>query len=198
VATDEPAKPIRPLPEAFAGAGLGLLAGLLLGLSVSQVVGGFVAALSALLAGFLGLTAAPGPDRAWRIGAFGLACAAGVLIGLAIRSGALLAPSVDEDVREWQRAGYPTEQALAYVAFARLGVKPQGATVTAAPAPGAGSNVLFADKAGVCARLERLPPGAQLRILAETGEAYAALATAVQAATNTNTALAAGLKSLCG
>ncbi len=135
MATDEPAKPIRPLPEAFAGAGLGLLAGLLLGLSVSQVVGGFVAALSALLAGFLGLTAAPGTDRAWRIGAFGLACAAGVLIGLAIRSGALLAPSVDEDVREWQRAGYPTEQALAYVAFARLGVKPQGATVTAAPAP---------------------------------------------------------------
>jgi hypothetical protein len=190
---------IRPLPEAAAGAGLGLLVGLLLGLSVSQVVGGVIAALSALLAGFLGLTTTTTiQNRAWRIGAFGLFCVAGVLAGLAVRSGSLLAPSVQQDVAQWQGAGYPKEQALAYVAFARLGVKPEGVTLSASPAPGAGSNVLFADKAGVCARLERLPAAAQLRILSETGEAYAALAAASEAAGNPEAALAAGLKSLCG
>ncbi len=188
----------RPLAEAAAGAGLGLLVGMLLGLSVSQATGGVIATLSALLAGFLGLTATAGQDRSWRIGAFGFACVFGIAIGLAVRSGALLAPTVEADVAHWERAGFPRDQALAYVAFARLGIKPPAATVGAAPAPGAGSNVLFADRAGVCARLQHLPPAAQLRILSETGEAYGALAAAAQAAGNGDAALAAGLKSLCG
>ena len=203
-AVPEPAKPayLPAIADIVAGAGLGLLAGLLLGLSVSQVVGGFVAALSAVLAGFFGLSAAPALDpstnRAWRIGAFGLACAAGIIAGLAIRSGAMLAPTVEQDVRHWQQAGYPKDQALAYVAYARLGVKPEGATLSPTPAPGATSNALFADKAGVCARLARLPTAPRLRILTQSGDAYAALAATAQAAANPDAALAAGLKSLCG
>ncbi len=185
--------------EIAAGAGLGLLVGLLLGLSVAQIVGGVVATLSALLAGFLGLAAPAGaPDRSWRIGAFGAFCAAGVLLGLSIRSGAWLAPSIASDVRAWQQAGYSQEQARAFVAFQRLGLKPDNATIAAKPAADASSNALFADQAGLCARLAHMPAAVQLRILSGSGGAYAALAAAAAAAADPPASLAAGLKPLCG
>lgn len=192
--------PPRPiLPDIAAGAGLGLLVGLLLGLSVAQAVGSVITTLSALLGAFLGLaTPSGGADRAWRIGTFGLFCAGGVLLGLAVRSGALLAPSVAQDVRAWEQAGYPPNQALAYVAFQRLGLKPENATLAPKPAADATSNALFADRAGLCARLSHLPAAAQLRILAGAGEAYAPLAAAASAAPDPAAALAAGLKPLCG
>lgn len=190
--------PGRPLlADIVAGGGMGLLVGMLLGLSVAQAVGGVIAALSALIGGFLGLTGG-GEARSWRTGAFGLACVAGALLGLFVRSGAVLAPSIEQDVVQWQRAGYSKEQALSYVAFARLGIKPAGTEMTARPTVDATSNALFADKAGVCARLQRLPAATQLRILTETGEAYAALAAAAQAAADPQPVLSAGLASLCG
>jgi hypothetical protein len=185
------------MADVAAGGGMGLLVGVLLGLSVAQAVGGVIAALSALIGGFLGLTGG-GSVRSWRTGSFGLACVIGVLLGLFVRSGAVLAPSIEQDVAQWQRAGFSKEQALSYVAFARLGIKPAGAEMTARPTADATSNALFADRAGVCARLQRLPASAQLRILTETGEAYAALAAAAQAAANQQAVLSAGLASLCG
>jgi hypothetical protein len=195
VSTDPPTR-LHWADEA-AGGGMGLLVGVLLGLSVAQAVGGVIAALSALLGGVLGLTGGSAM-RAWRTGAFGLACVIGVLLGLFVRSGAVLAPSIEQDVAQWQRAGFSREQALSYVAFARLGIKPAGTEASARPAADATSNALFADKAGVCTRLQRLPAPAQLRILTETSEAYGALAAAVQAAADQNAVLSAGLASLCG
>ena len=192
----EPAKRLLPADVA-AGGGMGLLVGVLLGLSVAQAVGGVIAALSALIGGFLGLTGG-GNAHSWRTGAFGLTCVIGVLLGLFVRSGAVLAPSIEQDVAQWQRAGFSKEQALSYVAFARLGIKPAGTEMTARPAADATSNALFADRAGVCARLQRMPASAQLRILTETGEAYAALAAAAQAAADQQSVLSAGLASLCG
>jgi MFS family permease len=185
------------LADVAAGGGMGLLVGVLLGLSVAQAVGGVIAALSALIGGFLGLTGG-GDARSWRTAAFGVACVTGVLLGLFVRSGAVLAPSIEQDVAQWQRAGFSKEQALSFVAFARLGIKPAGTEMTPRPATDATSNVLFADRAGVCARLQRLPAPAQLRILTETGEAYAALAAAAQAAPDQPSVLSAGLASLCG
>ena len=167
--------------EIVAGAGLGLLVGMLLGLSVTQVVGGVVAALSAILAGFFGLSGLAGPVRSWRIGAFGFGCVLGVVAGLAIRSGTLLAPSVASDVQKWQQAGFPPEEARAYVLYERLGVKPGGATIGERPAPNAASNVLFADKSGVCAQLQRLPEAAQLGVLHRAGDAFDALAVTAEA-----------------
>ena len=193
----EPSKRLL-LADVAAGGGMGLLVGMLLGLSVAQAVGGVIAALSALIGGFLGLTGGGDYARSWRTGAFGLACVIGALLGLFVRSGAVLAPSIEQDVAQWQRAGFSKEQALSYVAFARLGIKPAGSEMTARPVPDATSNALFADRAGVCARLQRLPASTQLRILTETGEAYAALAAAVQAAADQRSVLSAGLASLCG
>ena len=101
----EPAKRLL-LADVAAGSGMGLLVGVLLGLSVAQAVGGVIAALSALIGGFLGLTGGGGA-RSWRTGAFGLACVIGVLLGLFVRSGAVLAPSIEQDVAQWQQPGSP-------------------------------------------------------------------------------------------
>lgn len=170
----------------------------LLGLSVAQVVGGVVASLAALLGAFLGLSGTQTQDRAWRIGAFGFLCAAGVALGLTVRASGLLSPSVAGDVAEWTAAGYPSGQARSYVAFQRLGVKPDSMTVSAPPAATAGSSALFAGQTSVCNQLQTLPYGAQLRILRQEGGVWAGVAATAEASGNAGQALAAGLKAICG
>lgn len=184
--------------EIVAGGGLGMLVGFLLGLSVAQVVGGVVAALAALLGAFLGLSGTQTQDRAWRIGAFGILCAAGVALGLAVRSGGLLSPTVTGEVSAWTTAGYPADQARSYVAFQRLGVKPDTMTVSTPPAPTAELSALFAGPSSVCSRLETLPDQVQLRIMRQQGGVWAGVAAAATAADNPTQALAAGIKAICG
>jgi len=175
-----------------------MLVGFLLGLSVAQVVGGVVASLAALLGAFLGLSGAQTSDRAWRIGAFGFLCVAGVALGLAVRAGSLLSPSVAGNVAAWTAAGYPADQARSYVAFQRLGVKPETMTVSAPPAATAGSSALFASQTSVCNQLETMPDQTQLRIMRHEGGVWAGVAAAVEAAANPGQALAAGIKTICG
>jgi len=186
------------LTEMAAGGGLGVLVGFLLGLSVAQVVGGVVASLAALLGAFLGLSGAQTSDRALRIGAFGFFCVAGVALGLAVRAGGLLSPSVTGDVRAWTTAGYPADQARSYVAFQRLGVKPDAMTVTAPPSAGANSSALFAGQTSVCNQLQTLPYQAQLRVLRQQGGVWAGVAATAEASGDAGQALAAGLKAICG
>jgi hypothetical protein len=186
------------LTEMAAGGGLGMLVGFLLGLSVAQVVGGVVASLAALLGAFLGLSSAQTSDRALRIGAFGFLCVAGVALGLAVRAGGLLSPSVTGDVRAWTAAGYPPDQARSYVAFQRLGVKPDTMTVATPPTPTAGSSVLFAGPTSVCNQLKTMPDQVQLKIMRQQGGVWAGVAAAAAAAANPGQALAAGIKTICG
>lgn len=186
------------LSELVAGGGLGLLVGFLLGLSVAQVVGGVIAALAALLGAFLGLSGAQTQNRAWRIGAFGLLCAIGVALGLAVRAGNLLSPSVSGDVGAWTMAGYPAAEARSYVAYQRLGVKPETMTLTAPPAPTARSSALFAGTSSVCNELEGMSVPAQLEILHRHGGVWAGLAAAAAASTNPSPSLTAGIKAICG
>jgi hypothetical protein len=191
-------KRVPALAEMAAGGGLGMLVGVLLGLSVAQVVGGVVASLAALLGAFLGLSGAQTSDRAWRIGSFGFLCVAGVALGLAVRAGGLLSPSVADNVGEWTAAGYPADQARSYVAFQRLGVKPDMMTVSAPPAATAGSSALFASQTSVCNQLETMPDQTQLRIMRHQGGVWAGVAAAAAAAANPGQALAAGIKTICG
>lgn len=186
------------LAELISGGGLGLLVGFLLGLSVSQAVGGVIAALAALLGAFLGLSGTQTSDRAWRIGAFGLFCVAGVALGLTVRAGGLLSPSVAGEIGAWTAAGYSPDQARALVAFQRLGVKPEGMAVSAPPAAGAGSSALFADRTSVCNQLQTLPDQAQLRVLHQAGGSWAGIAAAAEAASNPSQALSAALRATCG
>jgi hypothetical protein len=184
------------IAEILAGAGLGALVGLLLALSMAQAVGGVIAALAALLGGFFGLARADSAGLAVRIGVFGIFCVAGIVGGLMLRNGGKLIPSVQSDVAEWTRAGYPPEEARKWVAFQRLGVKPENTTLVARPAS---PNALFSDIIAVCGRLEQTPVVAdKLRILSEQGGVLAGLAATAQAASDPAAALSAGLKAACG
>lgn len=189
--------------EAFAGAGLGLLVGLLVGLSVASVVGGVVGAIAAGLAAFLGLAPKVIADRTLRIGAFGLACAAGVLVGLTVRTGSWgLAPSVRADVKAWTDAGYAPLEARSLVAYQRLGIRPSGDEAAPIPKPGARDPVLFSSAADLCARIVRLSDAEKLSVLGgktagATGAALAAAVTAAPAEAQ-HTVLQGAIRSLCG
>jgi hypothetical protein len=152
--------------EAFAGAGLGVLVGVLLGLSVADLVGKVVAALIGLIGAFLGLSgSAQGADRAIRTGAFGLACTLGVLAGLFIRAEALFSRSISDEVAEWTRAGASTTQAVDFVGYARLGIKPGGREVAELPKPGAQASVLFRGTNAVCNEIDGMSVENQLATL---------------------------------
>ncbi|MBC9208716.1 hypothetical protein IBL26_17840 [Roseomonas aerophila] len=170
--------------ELFSGAGLGLLVGLLMGLSAASVVGSILAALAAAFAAFFGLVPNVGTGHGLRVGAFGLACAVGVLGGLTLRTGAIgLAPSIHADVAAWQAAGYPAEEARALVAFQRLGVRPKALEVGPRPNAGIVDPVLFSTVTDLCGRLNRLPPPEALNLLRDptAGSVGNALATGLQA-----------------
>jgi hypothetical protein len=184
--------------QLVSGGGLGLLVGFLLGLSVAQAVGGVIGAMAALLGAFMGLSGAQTSDRSWRIGAFGLFCVVGIALGLTVRAGGLFSPTITSDIGAWTAAGYPAEQARALVAFQRLGVKPEGMTVSAPPAASAGSSALFADRTSVCSEVQTLPQAAQLRVLRQAGGSWAGIAAAAEAASDSSQALSAALHATCG
>lgn len=184
--------------EAFAGAGLGLLVGLLLGMSSTSVAGVVVAALTAGLGAFFGLARSDGPDRTVRIGCFGLACAIAAIGGLVARSGPWLERDVASEVARWTKAQYSPDEARTLVAFQLLGIRPTGrevGPVPPSPLP------LFAGHSDLCARLERLPDQAMLDVLrSDADRAGLAIAAAVEAAPAPNqpAVMHAGVKSLCG
>lgn len=120
-----------------AGASLGLLLGLLLGLAAAPVVGAVVGALTALIGGVLGLSdvgtgsGAPGTVLDRRLGTtgFGLACVAGLIVGLNLRVKDAFAKTPVERVTEWRLAGYDSSAARDIVSLQVLGLVPPGRAV---------------------------------------------------------------------
>jgi hypothetical protein len=183
--------------QVFSGLGLGAVVGLLIALSTEHVVGSVIAALTALLAGFFGLSSIATTNLGYRIGCFGFACIVGVLSGLMLRNGGSLLPNITEMVAEWTAAGYSPEEARTNVALLRLGIKPSGAEIVPPPAP---ISALFsADQASLCGRLENISASTdKIRLLKEKGGLYAGIAATAEASTDIDKSLSAGLKSICG
>ena len=154
--------------NAFAGLGLGLLVGSIAGLSVSPVVSVILGSLAALLAAFLGLggatlKAGTATDPAGqlanrrlmdgiRAGSFGLACVAGLLSGMFIRTNDAFIPTVEQDVSNWVNAGYPASEARQYVVFERLGIRPKWESVEFADVQKRRTSGLFSgeNESGIC------------------------------------------------
>jgi hypothetical protein len=183
--------------EIVAGGGIGLLLGTLLGLSASPVVQGVVVAITALLGALLGFKTSEGTGQTLRIGAFGLLGTAGVLLGLAVRSGSLLAPSVRSEVAAWRAAGYSQQDALTFVAYHRLGIKPAQLLVAEAPEAKEQSNALFADTArSLCGTIALVASPEQKLAIVRKFPAYAALAEAAASTPDPGATLVQELK--CG
>jgi len=162
-------KTIAILPEILVGGGMGLLVGLLIGLAVSEVVGGVIAGLTALLAAFLGLDSRKSTlsdtqtcsdeQRRWRLAAFGVVCALGLLLGLSIRTFNLLAPDLETQHQQWQQLGFNGKEARNLVAYQMLGIAPEDwQTVNSQRVTARNASVLFsqnsnADIAEICGTL---------------------------------------------
>jgi hypothetical protein len=176
---------------------------MLMGLSTASVIGSVIASLAAALAAFLGLVPSVTADRTIRISAFGFACAASVLFGLAIRTNLLgWAPSVKSEVHLWTDAGYSPEEARSLVAYKLMGVRPANREVSPPPPPSPDSLVLFSGKTELCSAIARLPPLEVLKVLkgpsgGPMGGAVVAAAESVPESERAD-AIRAFSRSLCG
>jgi hypothetical protein len=107
---------MKGLSAVFNGLGVGLLLGILLGLSVSPVVSGVIAALSGLLAVLLGLDEKYIDTlKSIRIGSFGLATVAGVLLGLYIRAHDPFSPSLLDKKKQYLELGFTDAEAKSFI-----------------------------------------------------------------------------------
>ena len=131
----------RPVADIFAGAGMGLLLGTVVGLTTTPVVAGIVGALTSLLAVFLGLDGSGSAEgrairiNALRIGSLGLAAVAGFGLGLYIRINNPLAEPPGVQMARWSEA-FPDDPTLAkqMMVFERTGIEP-GALIFGKDAP---------------------------------------------------------------
>jgi hypothetical protein len=92
--------------QLLAGAGIGLLLGLLVGLSSSHVVATVVGAVAGGLLILLGFnsskddSSATPPATAWRLAGFGFACSLALIVSVWIRAHHSLSPPVKDQVKE--------------------------------------------------------------------------------------------------
>jgi hypothetical protein len=158
--------------DIFAGTGVGLLLGSVIGLSVTPVVAMVVGALTSFLAVFLGLdgknsTSLLPKVNAIRIGAFGFATVAGLALGLHARVNNPLAVDPSIALARWD-AAFPDNPTLArqMMVYERTAIVPatlafensgSASNVTIDPsAAGAKQVVLFSalSEFDACARLD--------------------------------------------
>lgn len=104
--------------QLLAGAGIGLLLGLLVGLSSSHVVATVVGAVAGGLLILLGLNSskddpsATPPPTAWRLAGFGFACSLALVVSVWVRAHHSLSPPIKDQVKELTDVGYsPTMRA---------------------------------------------------------------------------------------
>ncbi|GAA0549991.1 hypothetical protein [Chitinophaga japonensis] len=145
--------------ELFAGIGLGLLTGIIIGLSIAEVTGIILGALTSLLAAFFGLQGSREGEAGNQliIGTFGFTCVLAIFAGLYMRTHNVLAPSPDASLRAYRAAGFDTSEIKKIVLFRELGLVPEGYTFSK-EAKQAGSTVLMAKDPGsldLCALTEQ-------------------------------------------
>lgn len=146
--------------QLFAGGGLGLLVGVLVGLSASPVVSVILGSIAAGLATLLGFVSkeepAYGEGSVVRLGSFGVTCAIAVVLGVFLRTHNIASPSISQQVEEIRKAGYSPEEARRWVAYRNLGVNLNAASTgekpheTASIVPAASSVLFSGNDRGEC------------------------------------------------
>ncbi len=118
----------------WSGAGLGLLLGVIVGLSQTPVVAEVMGVLTGVLAVFLGLQGGGEKElpvvgklrlNGARIGSFGLAAALGLILGLFLRVANPFVETPDQEFARWAKA-FPGNEVLARQAmlYERMGIEP--------------------------------------------------------------------------
>lgn len=107
----------------FAGSGIGLLFGMIIGTSITPTVATILGALTTLLAAILGLNDRHFNDaKAVRVGAFGFACVLGAYLGLFVRAHNVFSPSIITLKETYLEVGFSEQQALNFIAFKEFGI----------------------------------------------------------------------------
>jgi len=122
---DTPKAPPPPPPRIgfnfVVGGGLGLVVGVLMGMTTTPVVGGILAALAALFATIFGVKDNDTSSFA-RIGGFGLFCVLGVAGGVYLRAHNSLGNNPRQQVAEWTSAGFSDSVARSIVLYREMGL----------------------------------------------------------------------------
>lgn len=121
----------QPMSDIFAGAGMGLLLGTVMGLTTTPVVSVVVGALASLLGVFMGLDGTGSSEgralrvNGTRIGALGLAAVIGFGLGLYVRINNPLAEHPADQLARWEEA-LPDDPTLAkqMMLYERTGISP--------------------------------------------------------------------------
>lgn len=132
--------------EIFAGLGLGALIGIIIGLSIAQVTGIILGALTSLLAAFFGLREKKSEDSENHliVGTFGIACIAFIFIGLYVRTHNLISPSLQSQKEEYKNIGFSEEEIKKIFLIKEFGVVPSGYTFSKDAKEVGSSTVLMA------------------------------------------------------
>ena len=114
----------------FAGLGLGLLIGTIIGLSIAEVTGIILGALTSLLAAFFGLRSNKEGETGNQIiiGTFSIICLFSIFLGLYIRTHNLLSPSLLTEINEFKEASFDAHEIKKIILFKKLGLIPDGYT----------------------------------------------------------------------
>lgn len=166
--------------QLFSGASIGLLLGLLMGLSTSPVVALVVGAIAALLGTVVlpltkanDTTPARQRDAAWRAGALGIAAIVGLAAGVWMRTHDVLSPprpTLAEQVAAVQAAGFSADEARRLVASREFPAARAASASAAAAAADYRSTVLFSADSATC---EKLAPS-RFKDVAAAAAAYEA------------------------
>jgi len=156
----------------LSGIGMGLLLGIIMGLSVSETVQTIFGILTTALGAFLGFerrsyTGMESAEyqkeqhntlfTALRVGWFGIAVVVGILSGLWMRTQEVFKFTIAESVQQWTDAGYDSAYARKLVTYQRLAIDPNtGELGEVTEVQKAGMGILFnaADRATLCGTID--------------------------------------------
>lgn len=115
----------------FGGAGLGVLIGLLIGMSTSGTVGLVIGSLASVLLVLLGFKEKGDSNlQTLRVGAFGLFCSIAILTGLFFRVNNSFTPTVKSEIEMWTSDSlFSLDEAKKFVLYERFGFVPPGVRI---------------------------------------------------------------------
>lgn len=115
----------------FGGAGIGVLIGLLIGMSTSGTVGLVIGALASVLLVLLGFKEKGDSNlQTLRVGSFGLFCSCAIMLGIYFRVNNSFTPSLQSEIEEWTSDSlFSLEEAKSYVLYGRYGFIPNKAEI---------------------------------------------------------------------
>jgi hypothetical protein len=115
----------------LSGAGLGILIGTCIGLSISEVVGVVLAALTSLLAAYFGLKppaeqSTPSRGQLIIVTSFSFSCVIAIFLSVYLRANNVLSPSSNEIMEDIRAVGFTETEAKKIFLFRQYGMSASG------------------------------------------------------------------------